>query len=39
MFIDTGITTVMDRDLKMSEIKSLGQLTRYGNGYYNLTRQ
>lgn len=39
VFIDRGITTVMDKHLKMSEIKNLGELIRYGNGYYNLTRQ
>lgn len=38
VFIDRGITTVMDKHLRMSEIKNLGQLERYGNGYYNLTK-
>lgn len=36
--IDRGTTTVMDRHLRLSEIKNLGGLTRYGNGFYNLTR-
>ena len=39
VFIDRGITTVMDKHLRMSEINNLGQLSRYGNGYYNLTKQ
>jgi hypothetical protein len=39
VFIDRGITTVMDKHLRMSEIKNLGQLSRYGNGFYNLTKQ
>lgn len=38
VFIDRGITTVMDKHLKLSEIKDLGQLARYGNGFYNLTK-
>lgn len=39
IFIDRGITTVMEKHLKLSEIKNMGDLTRYGNGFYNLTRQ
>lgn len=39
VFIDRGATTVMDKHLRMSEVKNLGDLTRYGNGFYNLTRQ
>ena len=39
VFIDRGITTVMEMHLKLSEVKDLGQLIRYGNGFYNLTRQ
>lgn len=39
VFIDRGITTVMERHLKLSEIKNLGQLNRYGNGFYKLNRQ
>jgi hypothetical protein len=39
VFIDRGITTVMDKHLRLSEIKDLGMLSRYGNGYYNLTKQ
>lgn len=39
VFIDRGITTVMDRHLKMSEIKNLGQLERYGNGFYKLRKE
>ncbi len=39
VFIDRGATTVMEMHLKLSEIKNLGQLGRYGNGFYNLTKQ
>lgn len=39
VFIDRGITTVMDRHLRLSEIKNLGDLVRYGNGFYNLTKE
>lgn len=39
VFIDRGITTVMDRHLKMSEITNLGQLVRYGNGFYNIRKE
>jgi hypothetical protein len=38
VFIDRGETTVMDKHLRMSEIKNMGQLERYGNGFYNLTK-
>lgn len=37
VFIDRGTTSVMDYHLKLSEIKSLGELINYGNGFYNLT--
>ena len=39
VFIDRGATTVMEMHLKLSEIKNLSQLDRYGNGFYNLTKQ
>lgn len=39
VFIDRGITTVMDRHLRFSEIKNLESLINYGNGYYKLTRE
>ncbi len=39
VFIDRGITSVMDMHLRLSEIKDLGILTRYGNGYYKLNKQ
>lgn len=39
VFIDRGITTIMDKHLRLSEIKDLGMLSRYGNGYYKLTKQ
>lgn len=39
IFIDRGIVTVMDVHLRLSEIKNLGQLTKYGNGFYNINKQ
>jgi len=39
VFIDRGITTVMDMHLRLSEIKNLKGLESYGNGYYNITKQ
>lgn len=39
VFIDRGITSVFEPHLKLSEIKTLGELARYGNGYYNIVRQ
>lgn len=36
--IDRGITTVMEKHLKLSEIKNMGDLSRYGNGFYKLIR-
>jgi hypothetical protein len=39
VFIDRGITSVMDMHLRLSEIRDLGQLNRYGNGYYKLNKQ
>lgn len=38
VFIDRGVVSVMDMHLRMSEIKNLGQLTRYGNGFYTIRR-
>jgi len=37
--IDRGVTSVMELHLRLSEIKDLGELSRYGNGFYNLTKQ
>jgi hypothetical protein len=39
VFIDRGITTVMDRHLKLSEIRNIKELENYGNGYYKLNKQ
>lgn len=39
VFIDRGVTGVMDYHLKLSEIGNLGELSRYGNGYYKLNKQ
>jgi len=39
VFIDRGITSVMDTHLRLSEIKNIGSLTKYGNGFYNVVKQ
>lgn len=39
IFIDRGSISVMDYHLKLSEIKNLNQLTRYGNGFYKINKQ
>ena len=39
VFIERGKTTVMGRHLRLSEISNLGELSRYGNGYYKLNKQ
>jgi hypothetical protein len=39
VFIERGVTSVIEPHMKLSEIKNLRELTLYGNGYYNITRQ
>ena len=39
VFIERGITSVMDMHLRLSEIKNLRELESYGNGYYKLNKQ
>jgi len=39
VFIDRGTTSVMDSHLRLSEIKNIGSLTKYGNGFYNVVKQ
>lgn len=39
VFIDRGITTIFEKHLKLSEITNLGELVRYGKGYFNITTQ
>jgi hypothetical protein len=39
VFIDRGITSVMDMHLRLSEIKNLNELQSYGNGYYKINKQ
>ena len=39
VFIDRGQVSVMDMHLRLSEIKNLDELARYGNGFYNLNKQ
>lgn len=37
VFIDRGITNIMDTHLRLAEIKNLNELQQYGNGFYKLT--
>lgn len=39
LFIDRDTISVMDYHLRMSEIKNIGQLTRYGNGFFKINKQ
>jgi hypothetical protein len=39
VYIDRGKTSVLDMHLRLSEIKNLGELSRYGNGFYKLNKQ
>lgn len=39
VFIERGITSVMDKHLRLSEVKNLNELARYGNGLYILNKQ
>lgn len=39
VFIDRGTTSVTDLHLRLSEIKNLDQLSRYGNKLYKINRQ
>lgn len=36
VFIDRGETSVSEKHLRLSEIKTLDELSRYGNKYYNV---
>ena len=38
VFIDRGITKVIERQLRISEVKNVNQLERYQNNYFNVTR-
>ena len=38
VFIDRGVTSVMDLHLRLSEIRNMGELIRYNNGFYTLRR-
>jgi hypothetical protein len=38
VFIDRGITTIFEKQLKLSEITNLDELTKYGRGFYNITK-
>jgi len=39
VFIDRSVTSVLDYHLRLSEIRNIGQLTRYNNGFYKLNKE
>lgn len=39
IFIDRGITKVMDLHLRLSEIGNMGELMNHGNGFYKINKQ
>ena len=38
VLMDRGVTPVLDYHLRLSDIKNIGQLQQYCNGYYNIDR-
>lgn len=38
VFVDRGATIVFDKHLKLSETKTLDELVKYGNGFYNIQK-
>lgn len=38
VFIDRGVTSVFEPHLRLSEIKTMGELVRYGNGFYKINK-
>ncbi len=39
VFIDRGKNSVLDKHLRLSEIRNIKGLEKYGNGFYKLTKQ
>jgi len=39
VFIDRGINSVLDKHLRLSEIRNIKELENYGNGFYKLKKQ
>lgn len=39
VFIERGINSVFENHLRLAEIKTLGDISIYNNGYFNVTRQ
>ena len=39
VYIDRGVTSIMDMQLRLSEVSTIDELTNYGNGFYNITKQ
>lgn len=38
VFIERGYTSVMDKHLRLSEINTLAEMEKYGNGFYKLNK-
>ena len=38
VFIERGINNVFDKHLKLSEIRNIKGLERYGNGFFKVTK-
>jgi hypothetical protein len=38
VFIDRGVTSVLDKHLMLGEIRTLDELVKYGNGLYNINK-
>lgn len=39
VFIDRGVNSVLETQIRLSEIKTVSQFEKYGNGYYNIKTQ
>jgi hypothetical protein len=38
LFIDRGTTTLLERELRLSEVKTVNQIERYQNNYFKVTK-
>lgn len=38
LFIDRGETSVIDKHLRLGEVRTLDELVKYGNGFYNINK-
>ena len=39
IFVERGKQGVMEKTLRLSEIENTGELSIYGNGYFNIRKQ